>query len=104
MEYTALEVEGELPCGCSSIELGGPVMPPSGPPSIQSLAPISITVPMRLWHRRTDSASFQKGVPLLHDLACAIPAIAFHAVDCRDEFIWLHLAGFDGHHRVTYHA
>src|SRR5437016_7364128 len=23
MEYTALEVEGELPCGCSSIELGG---------------------------------------------------------------------------------
>ena len=50
------------------------------------------------------SASCQEGIPSLHDLGGAMPAIAFHAVDYGDELLRFHLAGFDGHHRVAFHA
>src|SRR6266850_4213706 len=68
------------------------------------IAPFSRFTRHGLGHWRTVSASCQKNLPLLHDLTCAIPAIAFHAVDCLGELLWLHLAGFDGYHRVAIHA
>ena len=57
-----------------------------------------------LWRWLTVSAAGQRSVPSPHNLARAIPAIAFHAIDCRGELLRPHLAGIDGDHCVAFHA
>jgi hypothetical protein len=58
----------------------------------------------RLWRWQTVSIVCQNTVPSPHDLARAIPAVAFHLADCRGELLRFHLAGIDDYHRVAFYA